>query len=66
MTAGGPRPGSGRARTPDDQRSVTVTLRLPPDLAQEIARAADSAGSTRTAVIVARLRRWNGGRNLLP
>ena len=55
MTAGGPRPGSGRPRTPDDQRSVTVTLRLPPGLAREIDAAAKRIGSTRTSVIVARL-----------
>ena len=66
MTAGGPRPGSGRPPKPAAERSVTVTLRLPPDLARELDAAAQRDGTTRTAVIVARLRTWKGGRNRLP
>jgi hypothetical protein len=66
MTSGGPRPGSGRPRTPEAERSVTVTLRLPPELAREIDAAAQRAESTRTAVIVERLQTWKGGRNRMP
>ena len=55
MTSGGHRPGSGRPRTPDSERSVTVTLRIPQELAREIAETAARLGATRTSVIVARL-----------
>ena len=56
MTAGGPRPGAGRKPAPADERSVTVTLRLPPDLAREIDAAAERYGWTRTAIITEWLR----------
>ena len=53
MTAGGARPGAGRKARPPEERSVTVTLRLPPELARHIDAAAERTGITRTAVIVA-------------
>lgn len=59
MASGGTRPGAGRKPTPADQRSVTVTLRLPPDLAREIDAEAARSGATRSGVIVARLRDWS-------
>jgi hypothetical protein len=56
VTSGGPRPGAGRKPAPAGQRSVTITLRLPPDLAREIDAEAARYDTTRTAAIVARLR----------
>jgi len=56
MTAGGARPGAGRKPRPAAERRVTVTLRLPPELARHIDAAAARTGMTRTAVIVAWLK----------
>jgi hypothetical protein len=53
MTSGGPRKGAGRKPRPAGERRVTVTLRLPPELARHVDAAADRCGMTRTAVIVA-------------
>ena len=52
-TQGGARPGAGRKPRPAAERRVTVTLRLPPELARHIDAAAERTGMTRTAVIVA-------------
>lgn len=56
MIRGGNRSGAGRKPKPAEERSVTVTLRLPPDLAREIDAEAARCGFTRTAAIVHRLR----------
>ncbi len=48
-THGGARSGAGRKPSPT--RSVTFTLRLPPELAEWVAREADSTGTTRAQVV---------------
>jgi hypothetical protein len=58
---GGHRPNAGRKPRPAAERRVTVTLRLPPELARHVDAAAERCGMTRTAVIVAWLEQGQRG-----
>ena len=62
VSAGGARPGAGRPRIPAEERKVTITLRLPADLAGEIKAEAEFWQCPITDVVVRRLNAERSGR----